>query len=551
MTETIKVGDLVAQFLKEIGVTTAFGVISVHNIPILDAIGRGNLLRFVMARGELGGGHMADAYARASGGLGVLFTSTGPGAANACGALVEARFAGSPVLHITGQTATGNIDKAQGTVHDVADQLGMLRSVSKAAYRVRSPETALGTLVQAATEALTPPTGPVSVEIPIDILRAEIPRPAELDGLTLPIPAPRQPDPDALKSLAEIVAQAKRPLLWTGNGAKHAREAVMRLIGLGIPHVTSWNGRGVVPEDHPLTLGSLNATPEVVEFYKGVDLLIVAGGRLRGHETADMSMKLPAHRVQIDIDPRANGRTYSNDYFVCAEAGAALDALADAIAGKIKVDPKLAGDIATLKETTTESYRRAQAPYDEFPTILRKVMPKDALWVRDVTLSNSTWGNRIFPLYDPSQNIYPVGAAIGPGMQLGIGAAIGGGGRKVVCMCGDGGFFLNVTELWTAAQENVDVCFLVMNDKGYGVIRHIQDELYGGRRYFHDLQGPNLEELARVAGLHYGKVSAVSELGDRVGEALAVGGPSLVEVDMDAIGPYPPYFKPPPYAQKK
>jgi acetolactate synthase-1/2/3 large subunit len=313
MTETIKVGDLIAQFLKEIGVTTAFGVISVHNIPILDAVGRGNLLRFVMARGEAGAGHMADAYARASGGLAVMVTSTGPGAANACGALVEARFAGSPVLHLTGQTATGNIDREQGTVHDVADQLGMLRSVSKNAYRVRSPETALGTLVQAATEALTPPKGPVSVEIPVDIQRAEIPRPRALDGLKLPIPAPKQPDSDALASLAEIVAKAKRPLLWTGNGAKGAREAVTKLIGLGIPHVTSWNGRGVVPEDHPLTLGPLNATPEVVEFYKSVDLLIVAGSRLRGHETADMSLAIPARRVQIDLDPRANGRTYASD----------------------------------------------------------------------------------------------------------------------------------------------------------------------------------------------------------------------------------------------
>jgi len=551
MTETIKVGDIVAQFLKEIGVTTAFGVISVHNIPILDAIGRGNLLRFVMARGEAGGGHMADAYARASGGLGVLFTSTGPGAANACGALVEARFAGSPVLHITGQTATGNIDKEQGTVHDVPDQLGMLRSVSKSAYRVRSPQTALGTLVQAATDALTPPMGPVSVEIPIDILRAEIPRPRELDGLTLPIPAPKRPDPEMLQSLADIVSKSKRPLLWTGNGAKYSRGAVMRLIDLGIPHVTSWNGRGVVPEDHPMTLGPLNATPEVVEFYKSVDLLIVAGGRLRGHETADMSMKLPERRVQIDVDPRANGRTYSTDYFLCADAGAALDGLADAIKGKLKVDPALAGDIATLKETTTENYRRAQAPYDGFPATLRKAMPKDAIWVRDVTLSNSTWGNRIFPIYDPSQNIYPVGAAIGPGMQLGIGAALGGGGRKVVCMCGDGGFFLNMTELWTAVQENADVCFLVMNDKGYGVIRHIQDELYGGRRYFHDLKTPNLEELARVAGLHYGKVASTEALGEEVTKALGIGGPSLVEVDMDAIGSYPPYFKPPPYAQKK
>ena len=550
MTEMVKVGDVVAEFLKEIGVTTAFGVISVHNIPILDAIGRGNLLRFVMARGEAGAGHMADAYARASDGLGVLFTSTGPGAANACGALVEARFAGAPVLHITGQTATGNVDRNQGTVHDVADQLGMLQSVSKAAYRVRSAETALGTLVHAATEALTPPRGPVSVEIPIDIQRTEIPRPRELDGLVLPIPPAAQPDPEMLNALADIVAAAKRPLLWTGNGATHARDAVMRLIDLGIPHVTSWNGRGVVPEDHPMTLGALNATPEVVEFYKSVDLLIVAGSRLRGHETADMSLALPERRVQIDIDSHANGRTYPTDFFLCADSGAALDALADTIEGRLAVDPGLAAEIATSKETTTENYRRAQAPYDGFPATLRKAMPRDAIWVRDVTLANSTWGNRIFPIYDPTENIYPVGAAIGPGMQLGIGAALGGGGRKVVCMCGDGGFFLNMTELWTAAQENVDVCFIVMNDGGYGVIRHIQDELYGGRRFFHDLRGPNFEDLARVAGIHYGKVSSTDDLGERVSEALGIGGPSLIEVDMQAIGPYPPYFKPPPYAQK-
>lgn len=550
MSETIKVGDLVAQFLKGIGVETAFGVISVHNIPILDAIGRGNLLRFVMARGELGAGHMADAYARASDGLGVLFTSTGPGAANACGAIVEARFAGSSVLHITGQTATGNLDKGQGTVHDVPDQLGMLKSVSKSAYRVRSAETALGTLIQAATDALTPPKGPVSVEIPIDIQRTEIPVPSGLENIVLPIPAPRPPESADLDTLADRLASAKRPLLWTGNGATHATDAVNRLMALGVPHVSSWNGRGVVDEANPMTLGALTATPEVVEYYKSVDLLIVAGCRLRGHETADMSLELPERRVQIDIDPAADGRTYTNDHFVCADSALTLAALADAVDGKTRIEPGYGDEIAELKIQTTENYRKAQAPYDTFAADLRAVMPDDAIWVRDITLSNSTWGNRIFPLNDPTQNIYPIGAAIGPGMQLGIGAALGGGGRKVVCMCGDGGFNLNMTELWTAVQERADVVFLVMNDKGYGVIRHIQEILYGGRKYFHDLQGPDYEGLAGVAGLHFDRVSKASELGDKVASALSVGGPSLIEVDMTAIGAYPPYFKAPPYAQK-
>ncbi|MED5359541.1 MAG: thiamine pyrophosphate-binding protein, partial [Pseudomonadota bacterium] len=291
--EEILVGDMVAEFLQQIGVTTTFGVISIHNIPMLDAIGRRNAIRFVMARGEAGGGHMADAYARVSGELGVLFTSTGPGAANACGAIVEARFAGAPMLHLTGQTATPNMDLGQGAVHDVADQLGMLRSVSKNAYRVRSAETAFGTLVKAATEAMRPPMGPISVEIPIDIQRTKIPRPAELATLSLPTPIADPGAEGTLDEIAKRLTVAKRPLLWVGNGAKFAGAAVARLVDLGIPVITSWNGRGVLPEDHPMSLGSLATTPDVSEFLKTIDLLVVAGCRLRGHETADMSMPLP------------------------------------------------------------------------------------------------------------------------------------------------------------------------------------------------------------------------------------------------------------------
>src|SRR3712207_906633 len=123
MAETLTVADVVAEFLQGCGVGAAFGIVSIHNMPMLDAIGRRNAIRFVMARGEAGAGSMADAYARVKGGLGVLFTSTGPGAANAVGALVEARFAGTPLLHLTGQTATAHLDRGRGTVHDVPDQL--------------------------------------------------------------------------------------------------------------------------------------------------------------------------------------------------------------------------------------------------------------------------------------------------------------------------------------------------------------------------------------------------------------------------------------------
>ncbi len=289
------IGDLVAEFLSACGVATAFGIASVHNIPMLDAIGRRNTIRFIMARGELGGAHMADGYARASGGLGVIISSTGPGAANAVGGLIEARFAGSPVLHITGQTATKYADRGMGTVHDAYNQLGMLRSVSKSAYRVRSAQQALGILTRSAAEALTPPMGPVSVEVPIDIQRAPIDRPALLDGFALPVPPPRAPDSAELNELAARVQLARRPMLWVGSGARHASAEVRKLLNLGFVMVNSLQGRGIIPEDDPRSLGGLhgNGIQMTQDFYQTVDLMLVVGARIRGHESADFSIRTP------------------------------------------------------------------------------------------------------------------------------------------------------------------------------------------------------------------------------------------------------------------
>lgn len=537
------VGDMVAEFLSRIGVTTAFGIVSVHNVPMLDAIGRRNAIRYVMARGEMGGAHMADAYARVTGHLGVLFTSTGPGMANSIGGLVEARFAGSPVLHITGQTATKFLDRDMGAVHDVPGQTAILAASGKAAYRVRAAGEAFGILVRAAAEALTPPRGPVSVEIPIDLQRAVIARPAEMDSLVLPIPPPLPPNEAALNDLAEILAHAKRPMIWLGNGAREAGAGAAALLALGFAAVSSWNGRGIVPEDHPMTFGALhgNGAPRILAFYENVDAMLVLGSRLRGHETMDFSLKLPRNLIQVDVDPAANGRTYPNHFFVHGDAELVAQGLARRLAGRISIDPGFAGDVSETRRLATQEYLATLGPYATFPAQIRAAMPRDAIWVRDITLSNSTWGNRIFPVYGPRDAVHPVGAAIGPGLPLGIGAALGATGRKTVAMVGDGAFAMNMTELWTAVQERAPLCTIVMNDRGYGVIRHIQDAVVEGRRFGHDLQGPDLGELAAVAGLPFFRVGRAEDFGAVVAQALAVEGPTLVEVDMVAIGEFPPY----------
>jgi acetolactate synthase-1/2/3 large subunit len=511
---------------------------------MLDAIGRRNTIRFIMARGELGGAHMADGYARVSGGLGVIFSSTGPGAANAIGGLIEARFSGTPVLHITGQTSTRFVDREMGTVHDAPDQLGMLRSVSKSAYRVRSAQQALGVLTRAAVDALTAPTGPVSVEVPIDLQRVAIERPAILDSFVLPLPPPRVPSAAELDELAARVTAAKRPMLWLGSGARRAGAGVHKLLDMGFTMLNSANGKGTVSEEHPMSLGALhgNGMPKIQQFYQTVDLLLAVGTRLRGQETGDFVVKLPPNIVQIDVDPLANGRTYANSWFVCGDAQATLEALLPRIEGRMQIDPAYRSDFATLRQTARDDFLATLGVYGTFPAQLRPVMPKDAIWVRDVTQSNTTWGNRVFPVYSPHQSVFPVGAGIGQGLSLSLGAAAAANGRKTICMTGDGGFFLNVGELWTAVQEQLDLSVIVMNDRGYGVIKRIQDATAQGRRFFADLQGPDLGQLAALAGMPFWQVRSADAFGATVAKSIAHKGPSLVEVDMTAVGEFPAYY---------
>ena len=542
------VGDLVSEFLYQIGVKDVFGVVSVHNIPMLDAIGRRNYIKMIPARGEMGAGHMADGYARTTNGLGVVFTSTGPGAANVAGAIVESRFAGSAILHFTGQTAIDNLDKNQGTVHDVPDQFGMLKSISKKAIRISNTEDVVTKLMDAVTVALTPPMGPVSIEIPIDIQRTNIERPSTIDQIKLPNLNLQTGDISSLDKIEEIIKTSKRKILWVGNGAKFAKDEVEKFIDMGFAVVTSTLGRGVVPESNQMSLGAFNAVPLVEDFYKTLDLMVVVGSRLRGHETRDMSLKLPNNIIQIDIDPEAENRTYKTNLFHCGDGKLVLGELSNRLSKKIVVDKDWVNEVSELKNKIIQDYKKNLGAYKDFPEIIRRVLPENGRWVRDVTISNSMWGNRSMQINKPEQNIYPVGAAIGPGMALAIGASIGSNGEKTIAMCGDGGFMLNLPDLWTAAETNCDVVFLVMNDQGYGVIKHIQESMYGGRKFYADLIGPDFEDLAKVAKMKYKRIDHANELEKILEEAVKFSGPVLVEVNVHSVGEMPRYFAPPPHA---
>ncbi len=543
MSERVTGGDVVAAFFEACGVRAAFGVISIHNMPILDALMRRGVVRCIAARGEAGAASMADAYARVRGGIGVAVTSTGTAAGNACGALVEAQTAGTPVVHVTGQIETPYLDRERGYIHEARDQFTMLRAVSKRAYRVWSPETLLGTLRDAVATALAPPRGPVSIEIPIDVQSAAVSMPP-LEELLPPPAAPPVVDVRALEALARELRRARRPVIWLGGGAKEAVAAVGALAALGFAVISSTNGRGILPEDDPMSLGSFTTAPAVEELFGTCDALLVVGSRLRGNETLQWKLRLPERIYQIDVNPSARDRSYATKRFVAGDARAALEGLT-ALLEPPNIDPAFHADVASARDRADDALRRTLGPYEDVVHALRAWMPPDATWVRDVTVSNSTWGNRYVTLRSARAGVHALGGGIGMGLPMAIGAALGGTG-KTIALVGDGGLQLSFGELATLVQEDADVLLLVMNDRGYGVIRNIQDHVFGGRHYLADLLTPDLQAIAAAIGLPSARahdtdsfVVALRMLGSR-------RGPALLEVDMVAFGPYASAFAGPP-----
>ncbi|TPG59685.1 thiamine pyrophosphate-binding protein [Roseomonas nepalensis] len=537
------VGDLVARALADLGVTTAFGVISIHNMPILDAIARQGRIRFVPARGEAGAMNMADAFARVSRGLGVVITSTGTGAGNAAGSQVEALTAGTPLLHITTTIDRAFMDRDRAAIHDVPRQPEMLKAISKAYFRVWEPSGAVDTLLAAARAALTAPTGPVSIEFPVDLQRAKVPgraRPARLHV------APQPPDPAQLDALAEAILRAERPMLWLGGGARGASEAATALVNRGVAAVTSTQGRAVVPEDHPWSLGAFNMTPAAQALYDRADLMVVLGSRLRGNETRNNAMPLPRPLVQVDAEPSQAGRNYPVDMFIAGDARLALEGLLARLPTSLATDAAFLHDVAIARAQSEGALRSALGPYQVVAdALLARVPAGRHPFVRDVTLSNSTFGNRYVHLAAPHLGVHALGGGIGQGIAMAIGAAMAGE-AKTIALVGDGGAMLMIGELATAADTGADAVFILMNDGGYGVIRNIQDAQYGGRRHYADLLTPDFGTLCRSLRLPHEKVSDIGAFEAALDRALAQEGPCVLEVDMAAIGPFAESFAGPP-----
>nr|WP_174505267.1 thiamine pyrophosphate-binding protein [Acinetobacter sp. Marseille-Q1620] len=534
MTERVNVGEVIARVLEEHNVDSIYGVISIHNLPIADAVGRREKIRFVAARGEAGCVTMADAHARFKG-LGVALTSTGAGAGNAVGSLIEAMNAASPVLHLTGQVEREYLDRDASFIHETKDQLTFLKASSKAAFRITNPDNAVGVIREAIRIATTIPMGPVSVEIPIDVQAAEIDLPLNLAPVKA-LQLPQASDAEIDHIVSEI-KKAKRPIFWIGGGAIESVEQVKAIADLGIPVVSSTHARGVLADDHPRSLGAFHNSTDVETLLKNADLLVVVGSRLRSNETKTYSVEFPENIIQIDANPVAQQRNYKIRDFICGDAKDVLTRVVAGLNNNPKVDAEYDQAVINAKKTAIEALRKQVDQYALICDYLRAALPADGIFVRDITMSGSTWGSRLFPVKKPLQNIHSLAGAIGLGLAHAIGTSIANPTKKVVGIVGDGGLMLGIGEIATMAQENTDMVLMIMNDGGYGVMRGIQNNYFDGRQYYNELHTPDYKVLGESMGVKSWKVGSAEEFGIIIKEAIDFKGPAIIELDMNSIGP--------------
>lgn len=565
MTQETTTAGAILDMLAAAGVRTVFGLPGVHNLAFWRETGPGRP-RITGVRHEQTTVYAADGLARASGGLGVALTTTGPGAANAVGAFGEAWASGSPVLLIAsevpsawpgGDAAGGGTDRGsappgmsqvRGLLHESPDQAALFRPLAKAVYRPRDPQAALAAVADAARTAMTSPRGPVYVDIPADVLN----RPAEavplsrlgpLDGRPDTPDRPGRHDPapepraEQVAALAAELIEAERVVVWAGGGVVQAgaAPALARLARrLGAPVITSYAARGVLPPGDPLLVGLPPHEPEVAELIGGADVLLALGTRFDGMMTRNWGMPMPARLAAVNCSAEDLAGNYRPDAGVLGDVGTVLGRLLDLLPGR---DRPAATDLEKLRSAVwarlEEDDRTASAV-----RVLRSIeaaLPPGAGVVADMTISGYWYGG-YGAVQRPRGLQYPVGwGTLGYALPAAIGAAEAG--APALALVGDGGIMFALGELATLAQERLPVTILLVDDGGYGMLRFDQDHAGDPHRGV-DLVCPDWIALARSFGIEAVKVAGPGDpLASALGDALRSGAPRMVVLEATLTPP--------------
>lgn len=530
------VADAIVEELVAEGVEVIFGIVSIHNMPIYDAMLRDGRIRMATARGESGAVNMADAYSRATGKIGVVLTSTGAGAGNGAGSLTETWNSGTPLLHITGEADSNYIGTDQRYIHECRDQLKMMEGANKAAYLLKRPKLITPFMQKAIKEAKAVPTGPVTVSIPTNFQATIIPK---NNLVAVQTEQSTEVKVDLPAEVIEKIAAAKRPVIWAGDGVIHsgASEELLALVEKINPAVvTSESAKGAIPEEHPLCIGNFAWFPRFEELLSKSDLLISIGVRFRGGETNGWTSPVPENHINIDLNPNAFNRNFDTLYGLVGDAKAVLKEINNALAGKeITPDAAYVEEVKACRQGVRDDLCSTIEPYGDLAAIMNEQFPEDTVLVTDVTIPGYTWANKLVDVHEPRNYLYMTGGGIGQGLPMAIGAKVGQPEKPVVLVAGDGGFMVNAGEMITAVQENAPIVVLLFDDGGYGILKYYQEAAYG-RQTAVDLVNPDFVMMAKSMGFDSEKVTTVEEFEKGLANALESKKPYMVVVDVEAIG---------------
>lgn len=526
-------GEAIVAALEALGVDCVFGIPSQQNLGLYDALSRAPAIQVIGARHEAAAVHAADGYARATGCLGVAIVSTGPGTANAMNGLYEAQFASSPVLLITTQIPRSFLDRGLGFIHEAPGQLQMLQSVTRRTVRALNANGLFGLVQELAATALSGRPEPCALEVPTDLLD----EPAKIlrgKGISYGDPGS---DLEAIRDIGQRLALAKRPLVWMGGGVLRGSNGpdVLRFVeAAGAPVVTSRNGRGAIPTNHPLFVTTATHYPEFAPLLEEADLVLALGTRFQPVQTAYWTLPLAGKVVQIDVVPGMIGRVYPVLQGAVADLGVAIAELGSMTFPKVEPEwlERARGIAASIEQ---EHDQRLGANHVAICEAVDHNTPIDRIVVGDATMTANTWGAYRLPVTSFRSAMYSTSLAIGPGLPLAIGAAAGTG-RRAIALHGDGGAMLHVTELAAAVEARIPVTLLVFNDRQYGALSAIQKR-NNKARFAVDLHSPDFESLGKALGVPSWKAASAKELAAALALACAVEGPSLVEIDLVALGP--------------
>lgn len=529
-------GQALVESLKIQGVEVMFGLPGVQLDWAFDALYEArDSIRVYHTRHEQAASYMADGYARTTGRVGACLVVPGPGLLNAASGLATAYACSAPVLCIVGQIPTKYIGAGRGLLHEIPDQLGAARSVTKWTGQARRPEEVPGLVRDAFRELGAGRARPVAIEIPPDVLQAK----AEVKLQAKAESARATGDPEAVEAAAKTLGRAERPLIFAGggvvrSGAWTSLEALAEM--LQAPVVMSSSGRGALSDRHYLAQ-TMNGGEELLPT---ADVVLVVGSRFLQPAESTWGPRPDQAVIQIDIDPEEIGRNHPVSAGIAADADWALSELLTRIPRHNRARP-------SRREESLAARRKAEeilsvlGPQASYGQAIRDALPEDGIVVSGVTQLGYWIQFGPFPVYRPRTLITPgYQGTLGYEYGTALGAQVGAPAQRAVAVCGDGGFMYQVQELATAVLHHINAIAIVFNDNAFGNVRRMQEQMYGGHLIASDLYNPDFMKLAESFGVRGLRAEGPEGLRTQLSLALRDEAPALIEVPVGEMpSPWP------------